>query len=260
MADQACKLINEQPFTTVFNSMIRDPRLNLKTKGLFVMMASLPPEWDFSVAGLAKIADVGKDAVRAMINELEEVGYLIREQAHDGGGKFAKNVYILQYAAPPSSEKPDNGKAPLSENTDDGENRSRLKPMTVNPTQLNKDLINNIYTPHTPQGGRRVRTKKEPRTAPDWKPKRFEGFWKFYPRRDAKQRAMDAWDKLKPDDALIRTIGLALIRQKATDEWKRGVGIPHAATYLNERRWEDEVVPVAAPASETTQEGFGWQT
>jgi hypothetical protein len=258
VAEQACKLINEKAFTTVFNSMIRDPRLSLKTKGLFVLMASLPPEWEFSVGGLATIANAGKDAVRSMLSELEKVGYLVREQAHDGGGKFAKNVYVLQYVAPPSSEKPDNGKPPLSENTDDGKNRERLKPMTVNPTQVNKDLIN-IYNPPTPQGGRRGRTKKEPRSAPSWMPERFEGFWKFYPRGEAKQSAMDAWDKLKPDDALIATIGRALVRQKATEEWKRGVGIPYASTYLNQRRWEDEatVAPIASQ-SEPEQEEFGW--
>ena len=246
MAEQACKLINEKAFTTVFNSMIRDPRLGLKTKGLFVLMASLPPEWEFSVGGLAAIADVGKDAVRSMLKELENVGYLTREQAHDGSGKFAKNVYVMQYVAPPSSEKPDNGKPPLSENTDDGKNRERLKPMTVNPTQVNKDL-KSIYIPPTPQGGRRGRTKNEPRSAPSWMPERFEGFWKFYPRGEAKQSAMAAWDKLKPDDALIATIGRALVRQKATEEWKRGVGIPYASTYLNQRRWEDEVAAPTEP-------------
>ena len=257
MAEQACKLINEKAFTTVFNSMIRDPRLGLKTKGLFVLMASLPPEWEFSVGGLATIADVGKDAVRSMLKELENVGYLTREQAHDGSGKFAKNVYVMQYVAPPSSEKPDNGKPPLSENTDDGENRSRLKPMTVNPTQDNKDL-KRIYNPPTPQRGRRVRAKKEPRSAPDHQPERFEGFWKFYPRHDAKQRAMDAWDKLKPDDDLIAAIGRALIRQKATDEWKRGVGIPYASTYLNERRWTDEVPASSEPVPPTAAEEGGY--
>jgi len=29
----------------------------------------------------------------------------------------------------------------------------------------------------------------------------------------------------------------------ATDSWQRGVGIPYAATYLNQRRWEDDPEP-----------------
>lgn len=113
------------------------------------------------------------------------------------------------------------------------------------PLPCNNHVITN--TPLTPQGGdgvrKRKRTQSAPRAAPDWKPERFAGFWDYYPQkgRRSKQRAMKAWDKLRPDDALIATIGLALKKLKATEEWQRGVGIPHAATFLNGRRWEDAV-------------------
>lgn len=79
-------------------------------------------------------------------------------------------------------------------------------------------------------------------------PERFEAFWTFYrsiPGRDGRRRndhrqtALEAWDKLAPDDALVDRIGKALRRQLETDEWSRGIGIPMAATYLNQRRWED---------------------
>lgn len=85
-----------------------------------------------------------------------------------------------------------------------------------------------------------------------WKQERFEGFWKFYPRGEDKQAAIRAWDKLKPSDELIAQIGGALIRQKQSDNWQRGIGIPYAATYLNQRRWEDEISE-AAP-----DKGGGW--
>ena len=58
-------------------------------------------------------------------------------------------------------------------------------------------------------------------------------------RNENKQAAMDAWDRLQPDDALIATIGKALRRQLATPAWKRGIGIPMASTYLNKARWTD---------------------
>lgn len=113
------------------------------------------------------------------------------------------------------------------------------------------------YTPHTPHGGKcaqsgaqgRVR-KGAPRDAPNWKPERFAGLWGYYPAkgRKSKQRAMDAWDKLKPDDDLIATIGRALERLKATEEWQRGIGIPYVATFLNGRRWEDADAVDDAPA------------
>ena len=84
--------------------------------------------------------------------------------------------------------------------------------------------------------------KGVPREQPDWKPERFAGMWSYYPAkgRRNKQRAMDAWDKLKPDDALIARIGRALEKLLATEEWQRGIGIPYACRWLKHRRWEDE--------------------
>lgn len=83
-------------------------------------------------------------------------------------------------------------------------------------------------------------TEKPRGGLPEWKPERFAAFWAYYPRGENKQRAVKAWDKLKPDDALIATMGRALAKQKASPDWQRGIGIPHASTWLNGRRWEDE--------------------
>lgn len=127
MGDQI-KSGRKESFTVLYNSMITDKRLSLKAKGLFAVMMSRPENWEFSVSGLAAFSGVGKDSIRATLAELENVGYLIRSQAHDSGGKFAGNIYVLQDIAPP-----------LSENTDDGKNRQRESTLSGNPTQRNKD-------------------------------------------------------------------------------------------------------------------------
>ena len=41
-------------------------------------------------------------------------------------------------------------------------------------------------------------------------------------------------------DELLEAMGHALVRQMASEEWQRGVGIPYLSTWLNQRRWEDE--------------------
>ena len=97
--------------------------------------------------------------------------------------------------------------------------------------------------------------RQTPRTLPQVLPERFEAFWKFYraipgegglPRNEKRAEAVKAWDKLQPDDALIDRIGRALQKQLRTADWRKGVGIPMAATYLNQRRWEDaEELPEA---------------
>ena len=68
----------------------------------------------------------------------------------------------------------------------------------------------------------------------------FARFWKAYPRGEDKQGAIAEWDKLKPDMDLMRKMGAALERQKASEEWRRNVGIPYAVRWLRNRRWEDE--------------------
>jgi hypothetical protein len=67
-------------------------------------------------------------------------------------------------------------------------------------------------------------------------------FWEAYPRKVGKQDALRAWNKLAPDDALLAVMLAALERQKSWDEWTRDKGryIPHPATWLNGRRWEDQ--------------------
>lgn len=70
----------------------------------------------------------------------------------------------------------------------------------------------------------------------------FDAFWSAYPRKTAKKRAAKAWRQLAPNSQLLDRMLAALAAQKAWDQWVRGI-IPHPATWLNERRWEDERPP-----------------
>ena len=243
MSETRIKSGYREPFTVLYKSAIRDKRLSFELLGFLVYMLDKPPDWQFTISGMAKERGVGKDTIRRLVERLEKVGYLMREQSHDTGGKFAANVYVLQ-ERPPLSGNSDNGepsKLPLSENTDDGENRQRQKPSTEFPTQSKnvetKDYIIPPYSP--PKGDGAEPRKRRSKTTPTWKPERFEGFWAYYPRGENRMGAVRAWDKLKPDDALIDTIGRALQVLKASPAWRDGVGIPYASTFLNGRRWED---------------------
>ena len=73
----------------------------------------------------------------------------------------------------------------------------------------------------------------------------FARFWAEYPNRSSKQDAIAAWKRLNPDIALVETIMTAIARQKTWRQWLDGV-VPHAATWLNGRRWEDEEPPERA--------------
>ena len=71
----------------------------------------------------------------------------------------------------------------------------------------------------------------------------FDRFWESYPRKEAKQTARKAFEKLNPDEDLLLTMLEAIDRFKETAQWKEENGrfIPHPATWLNQRRWEDDL-------------------
>lgn len=75
----------------------------------------------------------------------------------------------------------------------------------------------------------------------------FDQFWAAYPRKVAKPEAMKAWLKLRPEADLLAAILAGLARAKQSRDWLKDDGqyIPHPSTWLNQRRWEDEVEAVA---------------
>jgi uncharacterized protein YdaU (DUF1376 family) len=79
----------------------------------------------------------------------------------------------------------------------------------------------------------------------------FETFWKIYPKKVSKENAKKAWIKIKPNDDLIVKITKAVKDQKLSEREQQF--IPHAATWLNNKRWEDEI------AGTTQKPLMGWK-
>lgn len=266
MADSKIRFDRSGGFTVLPNGVLRDSRLSLKTKGLFAILASLPPDWEYTVSGLAVVCGVGRDAVRGALKELEAARYLEREQAHGDAGRFSGNVYIIHEV----STCPDVQPLPGFPSTDNPSTENPLteKPLTGNPPELNKDLIQErldkkdvqpeLDTPVGQGPKQSVRPKAD--RLPKHSPQRFTGFWAYYPRHVKRDRAVAAWDKLKPDDALIDAMGRALVMQVAY--WRATETdihfIPHAATWLNQRYWENPPEEYVLPDRSTPEGPGGW--
>lgn len=82
----------------------------------------------------------------------------------------------------------------------------------------------------------------------------FAKFWERYPKKVAKPQALKAWKKIKPSGQVLVGLKAGLEKQRASADWLKDGGqfIPHPATWLNSRRWEDEPAGNAAaeqPAS-----------
>jgi len=128
------RLSFEGNFTQIPNAYIRDSRLSLRARGLFTLLLSNVEGWQVTVSQLQKDNPEGRDAIRSAILELEELGYLRREQKRIKG-RFDESVWITAdpYGPPVTG-------LPLSEN-----------PISANPTHKNTNNKN-------------TNTKKEKRT------------------------------------------------------------------------------------------------
>lgn len=77
-------------FTIIANAAIRDPELSFGALGLLTWLLSHRNGWETSERRIAKTkTKVGIRAVRTLVAELTELGYLDREQARDAEGNFA---------------------------------------------------------------------------------------------------------------------------------------------------------------------------
>ena len=124
----------QQPFgyTQISNAVFQDKRLNEADVGLLCIMLSLPPDWQFSVAGLCAIRpQSGRDKLAASIKRLENAGYLQRSLRRDGG-KFVRTVWEITDTPP--TEKPLTEK-PL---TDFPKETNTLSNKELNKKELNK--------------------------------------------------------------------------------------------------------------------------
>ena len=71
---------------------------------------------------------------------------------------------------------------------------------------------------------------------------KFNQFWNLYPRKVKKFVAMRTWNRLskKEIDEIFKVLEDHMIRWKETEIQY----VPHASTWLNQKRWEDELEPL----------------
>lgn len=105
------------------------------------------------------------------------------------------------------------------------------------------------YVEHQSRAGKAsgVARGKKPKRAD--RPQRINGsqhgfaeFYAAYPRREKRAEAEKVWIKIAPDAALTARIMQAVEAQKRSPQWAKdgGAFIPHPASWLNGKRWEDE--------------------
>lgn len=208
-----------------------DADLRPNAKLLFAEITALANDRGYCFASnsfLAQLFGISDRTARELIAQLCEKQYITAQVIRDeNNAVIERRLYV---DAPKVEDPPANNFHPSGEKSPHPPAKNRH----INKINITRDNI----PPKVPQGGRKRREVKQ---APDWKPERFDGFWKFYPRGENKQGAIRAWDRLQPSDELIAEMAIALKRQMKSESWRQGIGIPYASTWLNNARWMDEV-------------------
>lgn len=217
-----------------------DKDLSASAKLLYAEISALSGKTGFCFAGneyLMKLFDVSERTLQRHLKELEARG-LIQIIDGDGGAGRRKIFAGINSLANPVKNV---GVAPSK--------------MSANPVKnvahINKSIKKEEQEPPiVPQRGTSRRSD-----VPDYMPELFESFWKSFPpmkggRKPAKARARAAWNKLRPDRSTVDEMATALRRQKTSEQWRAGIGIPYASTWLNQRMWEEEFVEAAPQAEE----------
>ena len=81
----------------------------------------------------------------------------------------------------------------------------------------------------------------------------FNEFWEAYPRKVNKVNAFKAFKKVCKNRKMLDTLLSALAKHKKTEQWKTATLIPHASTWLNGCRWEDDLTTLGdKPAQDSS--------
>ena len=128
----------EIPYSQIVNTLLEDNRLSFKAKGIYAYMHSKPTDWNFTMKSIATQQKDGYDSIKAGIQELRELGFIIYEKLPNGKGIY----HLTDEASTIVKPKTDNPtKAKVSQTR---ENPLRENPIKGKSTPIsNKDSVSN---------------------------------------------------------------------------------------------------------------------
>jgi len=113
---------------------------------------------------------------------------------------------------------------------------------TIN-QQINQQLTNKQPTTNHKQTHKNINTKEYTSD--------FLQFYDAYPKHIGREPAWKAWQKLNGSRPNLSTLITKINEMKKSEDWTKDNGkfIPHPATWLNQKRWEDEGVKLEVKPS-----------
>lgn len=235
------KEINNPNYYAILTADVRyDDRLKPNEKLLFAEITALANFQGYCSASnsyFSKLYKVHKNTVGNWVNRLVELGYIKSELIfNDKKQIIARRLYITNLPINEKIDTPINEKIDTSQQKD-GEGINEI--IEGNNTRKNITSKNNI-TPIPPQGADDGSKKTNEKTS--GYSEKFEQWWALYPRKTGKGAAWKKWKSEKLEkrfDELLEKLKQQNAMQHAFMNPQYIVG---ASRYLNEARYDDEVV------------------
>lgn len=257
------KAQEDAAYYAVITAPVRyDPELSSTAKLLYSEITSLCRTKGYCWATnshFAELYNVSESTISRLISQLEKRGHIRTETVAVEKGserRIYTDVYYVERVESAAQEggtqkeqPPSGGCAKSARGGTQKDQGGVRKNRKQNDYQVN-DLSEDV-PPNPPEGGappvepepvdKPKRKRRTPRSVPLHAPERFEQFWQAYPVGGSRLKAVEAWDALAPDDALIDEMARALKRQMASRQWREGIGIPHACRWISNQRWTDKL-------------------
>lgn len=223
------RVAERKRYTVIDNTAIEDARLSWRALGVLVFLLSRPDNWEANYRHLASLRGEGQYAVRGLLKELEDAGYIERRKERGAGGKFewVQVIYENPQVTPcGGSPRTDNQRAvdrPLVDHALD------LAPITSTDEVPMEQLVPDDLKPNVDD----IDPSKDPLLG-------FPEFWEQYPKRNGKRegrgKAEQVWRRLSYEERKAAWRG-ARHYGSACDS---GLTIAaDAFRWLRDRRWED---------------------
>ena len=231
----------EKPgFYAILPSPVRyDRRLSASEKVFFAEITALSDQCGYCYAGngyFSELYDTSDRTVQRWVKHLQELGYVAVTNVRDGAA-MQRRISPLSDAGheeAPETEADKNvgERHPVSA----GDKNVAYPPTKMSPTPRQKRRLEQYKNNNTSNNNTTRACARG-----------FDRFWAAYPRKVGKGAAERNFERIRPDAALLDRMLRAIEVQRKSDTWLRGY-IPNPATWLNQRRWEDEPDGVAVPA------------
>lgn len=212
-------------YTTLPNQ-IADMLGNPDALAIWFYLYSKPADWICRPKDIMTRFSLGRDRYLKAMKELREVGVVWDYMDRDANGKIIAQRLVCSNLPLEVQQALD---TVMPENPHNGKTRTTVKPALRENPHCGKPSTHN----------KELSSYKEQIVNKENTYVHFDQFWSIYPKKVGKKKVEGIWKRLRVNDILFNQIFNHLsVAYKDKDKQF----IPNPETYLNQHRWEDEVI------------------